>query len=584
MTQATPAGPLVGVIEGFYGRPWSWPERSVVATWCAERGMTHYVYAPKDDPLHRERWREPYPGAELAAFGRFADGSPLALSFAISPGLSIDVSSASDRDALWAKVASVLERGASSVVLALDDIPDREGLGEEHAALTAWLHGRLDGDAALALVPTQYIGSRPTAYLQALTSLPDDVAIGWTGESVVNDTITVAHAERRTEALSGRPPLLWDNVPVNDAVMADRLFLGPVRGREPGLAGACSGWLANAMVQPTASLLPLASIAAHLRGDDPYEAWATTADELGWRRLAEACDGTEPNRLVDELLGAVDEAATSLAGDALATWLREAEDCQGPGLEDEAGTWIDQTQAEATVGRRALRLLRTAREATTGDDADAVLGRAFRLLAEWPAVRRSPHTVFGPRCSARPALSQRADGGWRLRSDALQEDANALDRLARAALAAASTVTVGAPAGASVMISPMRAFRIALPASDLDRSRAFYERVLGIDADDTVPSRLYFHCEGFIVALIDRAVEAHDERLPLHPLPDNLYFATDDLDATFDRATHVGAEITSPIEMRPWGERSFYCTDPDGHLLCFVDDSTLFLGHGADWD
>jgi catechol 2,3-dioxygenase-like lactoylglutathione lyase family enzyme len=129
----------------------------------------------------------------------------------------------------------------------------------------------------------------------------------------------------------------------------------------------------------------------------------------------------------------------------------------------------------------------------------------------------------------------------------------------------------------------MRAFRLAVPVSDLDRSRAFYEHVLGIEADDTVPSRLYLHCGGFIVALIDSATEAHGGREPWHPLPDNLYLAADDLDATFSRAAEAGARITSPIEERPWGERSFYCTDPDGHPLCFVDESTLFLGHGADW-
>lgn len=129
----------------------------------------------------------------------------------------------------------------------------------------------------------------------------------------------------------------------------------------------------------------------------------------------------------------------------------------------------------------------------------------------------------------------------------------------------------------------MRAFRIAVPASDIDRSRQFYERTLGIDADDTVPSRLYFHCDGFILAVIDWATEAHGEQRTLHPLPDCLYFATDDLDAAFDRADAAGATITSPIEKRAWGERSFYCTDPDGHPLCFVDDTTLFLGRGAGW-
>lgn len=129
----------------------------------------------------------------------------------------------------------------------------------------------------------------------------------------------------------------------------------------------------------------------------------------------------------------------------------------------------------------------------------------------------------------------------------------------------------------------MRAFRLAIPASDLDRSRAFYERTLDMRADDTVPSRLYFHCDGFILALIDWTIEAPGHEAPLHPLPDSLYFATNDLDETFVRARDAGADITSPIEDQPWGERCFYCTDPDGHPLCFVDDTTLFLGRGAEW-
>jgi catechol 2,3-dioxygenase-like lactoylglutathione lyase family enzyme len=124
----------------------------------------------------------------------------------------------------------------------------------------------------------------------------------------------------------------------------------------------------------------------------------------------------------------------------------------------------------------------------------------------------------------------------------------------------------------------VRAYRLALPASDLARSRAFYEEVLGMPADDTVPSRVYFHCDGFIVAVIDRSADGRSL-----PLPDNLYFATGELDAVLSRAVEAGATATSPIEVRPWGERSFYCRDPDGHQLCFVDDTTLFLGQGAEW-
>jgi predicted enzyme related to lactoylglutathione lyase len=126
----------------------------------------------------------------------------------------------------------------------------------------------------------------------------------------------------------------------------------------------------------------------------------------------------------------------------------------------------------------------------------------------------------------------------------------------------------------------VRVFRIAIPASRIDRSRAFYESLLGLVADDTVPSRLYFHCGDVIVALIDWNVEGQGT---FQATPDDLYFATDDLDAVLHRAHAVAARVVSPIETRPWGERSFYCLDPDGNRLCFVDETTLFLGRGADW-
>ena len=123
----------------------------------------------------------------------------------------------------------------------------------------------------------------------------------------------------------------------------------------------------------------------------------------------------------------------------------------------------------------------------------------------------------------------------------------------------------------------MRVFRIAIPAADIDRSRAFYERVLGVAADDTVPTRVYFHCGDVIVAVIDR--RSH----PFTPTPDNLYFATGEVDAVHARAVDAGAAEITSVEHQPWGERSFYCLDPDGNRLCFVDETTLFLGRGSAW-
>ena len=126
----------------------------------------------------------------------------------------------------------------------------------------------------------------------------------------------------------------------------------------------------------------------------------------------------------------------------------------------------------------------------------------------------------------------------------------------------------------------MRLFRVATPVSDIAAARAFYERTLGMEADDTVPTRLYFHCGPTIFVVVDWTVEG---RGGPRPNLEHAYFATPELEQVLERATAAGAQGLTDIQVQPWGERSFYCADPDGNPLCFVDDQTLFLGRGAPW-
>ena len=131
----------------------------------------------------------------------------------------------------------------------------------------------------------------------------------------------------------------------------------------------------------------------------------------------------------------------------------------------------------------------------------------------------------------------------------------------------------------------MRLFRVALPVPDLGRAVEFYEAVLGIEADHSAPGRPYFHAGGTILAVVDPATHGGEFR----PNPDLTYFAVDDLEAVFERVRAAGAApyLDNPeapdnvISVQPWGERSFYCRDPFGSPLCFVDESTLFTGTGG---
>jgi hyaluronoglucosaminidase len=426
---------IAGVIEGFYGRPWTWDERVLVCRWAAARRLGDYVYAPKDDPKHRAAWREPYDDEELAGFSRIVTEGGVRLGFAISPGLSIEAGDPGDRAALAAKVDQILDVGARLVVLALDDIPFGGGpQGRDHAALTAWLRDHLGERATLCLVPTEYVGVRPTPYLDALAKgVPEDVPIGWTGISVVPRHITTEQARARADALGGRPPLLWDNAAANDAVMIDRLPIGPLRGRDPGLREELAGYLANPCCQPRAARVHLGSVAAWLRGGDPEAAWVTAAEELGARTLAESVDGEVPRGLVAEVIAAKDPGDRRHAAAALRAWLQEASRCDAGDLGPEVEAWVDQTRTEAGVALAALDLF----ERCAWEEQDAGPHAVVGLALQWRAVRLATTTVMGSRLSLMGDLGQRPDGTWSVRPGLVIEGRSATDALARAALVAA---------------------------------------------------------------------------------------------------------------------------------------------------
>ncbi len=286
-----------GVIEGFYGSPWSHQDRLDVLRFMGRVGLTHYYYAPKDDPYHRERWREPYPGDQterLAELTAAARAGGVTFVYAISPGGSMVYADSGEYWALRHKLDAIATLGVTDFALFLDDVPprlqhalDRETfatLADAHAALINRLHADLSArGATLAVTPTTYTdawGDRD--YVRRLGELVDsNVPFFWTGIDVASPDITAAQANEWA-ALSARPPLVWDNYPVNDYARW-RLFLGPLRHRTPDLPDASLGILANPMNEAHASMIPLATLAEYARdpvGYDPDSALDRAATGL----------------------------------------------------------------------------------------------------------------------------------------------------------------------------------------------------------------------------------------------------------------------------------------------------------------
>jgi hypothetical protein len=282
-----PSFPIRGIVEGFYGPPWSHDDRLDVLRFEGQHGMNIYIYGPKDDPYHRKLWREPYPPEQMQHLGALAAAANenfVDFSFAVSPGLSMIYSSEAEFQTLTHKLESVGKLGISNFALFLDDVPqdlvhpeDRERfktLAQAHIQLINRLYDHLKSLSPknrLTVCPTTYTnewGNRD--YIRELgAGVNPEIPLDWTGTEVIPQTITAAQAEKWGGYIRRRP-LVWDNYPTNDS-NPWWLNLDPLRGREAGLFAATQGLFSNPMYQAHATLIPLQTVADYLWNPRAYD-------------------------------------------------------------------------------------------------------------------------------------------------------------------------------------------------------------------------------------------------------------------------------------------------------------------------
>lgn len=281
-----PSFPERGIVETFYGKPWSLQDRGDILKFEGRHWMNSYVYAPKDDPYNRARWREPYPPAQLRQLGELASAAKrnfVNFCYAISPGLSITYSSKADFATLTGKLARLHRQGIPCFSLFLDDVPmtlqnpqDRahfKDLASAQASLINKLYRylkKMTPGVPFAVTPTVYtnLGANLDYVRELGKEVNPHVDLAWTGPGVFSKQITVAMA-RNWGKLLRRKPTLGDNFPVNDP-FPWRIILAPVRGLAPGLPSVISGLDANPMIQAHASMLPLATVADYAWNSRAY--------------------------------------------------------------------------------------------------------------------------------------------------------------------------------------------------------------------------------------------------------------------------------------------------------------------------
>ena len=124
----------------------------------------------------------------------------------------------------------------------------------------------------------------------------------------------------------------------------------------------------------------------------------------------------------------------------------------------------------------------------------------------------------------------------------------------------------------------IKVYRIILPVNNINNAAEFYSSLLEQQGERVSPGRHYFKCGDVILACYDS--KADGDKIEIPPNPEHIYFSVDDLDRIFSKAQKAGFnELDENIEIRPWGERSFYGKDPFGNPLCFVDSKTIFTSN-----
>nr|CAG4649962.1 EOG090X01OH [Sida crystallina] len=269
---------ISGVVEGFYGRPWTLDQRKDLFTKMQEWGLNSYLYAPKDDYKHRAYWRELYSVEEaehLTALIAAAKECNIMFLYALSPGLDITYSSTKEMLTLKRKLDQVVQFGCTAFALLFDDIEpemsesDKEAFqsfAQAQVSVTNEIYQHLNQPKGFLFCPTQYCASRAvpdvrnSEYLNTIGSkLAPGIDILWTGDKVVSRFITTSSIDEVSDVFR-RKPVIWDNLHANDYDKR-RLFLGPYCGRPAALLSKLKGVLTNPNCEYGANFVAIHTVA-----------------------------------------------------------------------------------------------------------------------------------------------------------------------------------------------------------------------------------------------------------------------------------------------------------------------------------
>jgi len=285
--------PNRGVVEGFYGTPWSHQVRMSLIDFYGKFKMNTYLYGPKDDPFHScPNWRLPYPEKEAQNIKELVEAckrNRVDFVWAIHPGQDIKWNE-EDYQNLVNKFNWMYDLGVRDFAIFFDDISGEGTNPEKQTELLNRLTDefvKVKGDVSpLTVCPTDYskLWANPTPQGSLAiygNTLNPDIKIFWTGDVVCSD-LTPETMEWINSRIK-RPAYYWWNYPVQDYVR-NFILQGPAYGLDTSLTkdDVC-GVISNPMEHGEASKLALYGVADYawnIANYNPIDNWERGLNEL----------------------------------------------------------------------------------------------------------------------------------------------------------------------------------------------------------------------------------------------------------------------------------------------------------------
>ncbi len=294
----------LGVIEGFFGPPWSWRQRNELISFFQkyENIYRFYIYGPKADDYLRRRWQQDWPTAQWEQLVRLRDAYKQAgVDFGISLA-PIELHKL-DNPGSHPVVIEKIERlnGLNLDILTIQFDDNHGGMPALAQRQLEIVHvmAEISNARKIIFCPTYYsddeelvysAGKMPLNYLEDIgEKLDRSIEIFWTGPVACSKEYPLDHLSRVAGQLQ-RKPFIWDNYPVNDGPsMYSQLHIGAFKHRPPELQQYTSGWAVNPMNQFYLSLIPLLSLLQSWQQASQYDAdqsFISCADDLCGKELA----------------------------------------------------------------------------------------------------------------------------------------------------------------------------------------------------------------------------------------------------------------------------------------------------------